>query len=279
MSTLVEAAFVRYKADIRLADDAVFITVPTVLAVSLSSQYKAQFVWRDWVRILDRLPPLGEGLVLDLGCGVGDLSAELVKRGANVIGLDSNEELLREARAKRLPGAEFRVQDLREPLGYDNAHGIWCSFVAACFCDLTTILRTWAQSLKAGGWIALTEVDDLFGHRPLADRTREILDDFARESLSNGLYDFHMGAKLRNHLTSAGFSVSEEFTVEDQELSFNGPAIPDVVAAWRARFDRLRFLRNFCGSDFAQVRDDFLGSLGAENHVSTAKVCCCIATF
>ena len=46
--------------------------------------------------------------MLDLGCAVGDQSAELEARGATVIGIDLNEELLREAQLRHLPNAEFR---------------------------------------------------------------------------------------------------------------------------------------------------------------------------
>ena len=51
--------------------------------------------------------------MLDLGCAVGDLAAELAARGARVIGMDLNEELLAEARARGLPGARFDLGDLR----------------------------------------------------------------------------------------------------------------------------------------------------------------------
>ena len=42
------------------------------LGMSLSSDYRLQFGWRSWSRILDELPPLQGQTVLDLGCGVGD---------------------------------------------------------------------------------------------------------------------------------------------------------------------------------------------------------------
>lgn len=81
--------------------------------MTLSSEYKRQFGWRDWPTIFDALPSLHGQTILDLGCGVGDLAAELVARGARVIGVDMNEELLREARSRQLPNAEFRLGDLR----------------------------------------------------------------------------------------------------------------------------------------------------------------------
>ena len=246
--------------------------------MSLTSEYRAQFAWRNWSRILDRLPPLNGQVILDLGCGVGDLAAELADRGAHVIGVDNNEEFLREALSLQLANAEFRMQDLRESLGCSDVDGIWCSFVAAFFPQLQSVLRSWGESLKAGGWIALTEIDNLLGHEPVSEHTRKLLDDFAEQALAAGLCDFRMGHKLGSHLECAGFSISQAFTVDDQELSFQGPAGPDVIQAWRARFERMPLLRNFCGTDFPRVQSEFLDCLASADHVSVAKVHCCIAT-
>src|SRR5262245_37712030 len=109
--------------------------------MSLSEEYRRQLEWRDWPRVFEELPPLRGRTVLDLGCGVGDQAAELVKRGARVLGIDANDELLREARSRRLPGAEFRLADLRAlpDLGL-AADWIWSSFAAAYFPDLPTAL-------------------------------------------------------------------------------------------------------------------------------------------
>lgn len=52
--------------------------------MSLVREYRNQFAWRGWKTALDALPPLEGKLVLDLGCGVGDLATELVARGARV---------------------------------------------------------------------------------------------------------------------------------------------------------------------------------------------------
>ncbi len=62
--------------------------------MSLASEYKRQFEWRDWPPILNALPSLKEQTLIDLGCGLGELSFELAARGARVIALDGNEELL-----------------------------------------------------------------------------------------------------------------------------------------------------------------------------------------
>jgi len=246
--------------------------------MSLSSDYKRQFGWRSWARIFDALPPCHGQTVLDLGCGVGDQATELATRGARVIGVDMNEELLGEARARRIPGAEFRMGNLRTCGNLSVvADGIWCSFATAYFPDLPAMLAAWGRHLRPGGWIALTEIDDLFGHEPLSAASRALLEGYARDALLAGRYDFHMGRKLRGHLERSGFPVEQELVLEDRELAFEGPALPEVIDAWRHRLDRMQLLRSFCGPGFDSLRDELVGCLADPGHRSLAKVYCCIA--
>ena len=247
--------------------------------MSLEDEYKRQFRWRDWHTILDALPLAPGQTILDLGCGVGDLSAELVNHGGRVIGIDVNDAFLLVARSRQLSNAEFRTVDLRSvpDLGI-TADGIWCSFTAAYFPDLPTVLRAWATNLKLGGWIAVTEIDDLFGHEPLSVRTKQLFKGYAEKALAAGRYDFFMGRKLPGYLETCGFALSKMLTVEDQEFSFSGPARPEVLDAWRARFNRMSLLRHFCGKDFEQAQAEFLTCLMRVDHESVSRVCCCIAT-
>src|SRR5579863_10281301 len=99
--------------------------------MSLVAEYRRQFAWRDWKQAL-LLCPISPGQrILDLGCGPGDISAELFRRGALVTGVDRNAELL--AAAKEFcPECRFERQDLNflqfTPETFD---GLWCSFAAA----------------------------------------------------------------------------------------------------------------------------------------------------
>lgn len=245
--------------------------------MSLANYYRQQFEWRDWTRILAALPPLQGQLVLDFGCGIGDQAAELVARGARVIGLDMNAEVIEAARAMSLAHAEFVQCDLAAlpDLGV-AADGLWSSFTAAYFVELAPVLATWAQHLRPGAWIALTEIDDFFAHEPLEARTKACFDAYVRDAFAARRYDFQMGRKLAGYLAQAGFDVAQNFVVADQELAFDGPALPAVVEAWRTRLAGMQLLRDSCGADFAALRDDFLACLSRADHRSLATVRCCL---
>lgn len=248
--------------------------------MSLADDYARQHVWRDWPRVLDALPPLHGRLVLDLGCAVGDQAALLAARGARVIGIDLNAELLHVARARGIPGAGFLEHDLRAlpDLGV-AADGIWSSLAPAYFPDLAVALRSWARFLRPGGWIALTEVDDLWAHEPLGAEARAVFDAYAEEALGAKRYDFRMGRKLGGFLEAAGFRVVKTMALADRELAFAGPAPPEVIEAWRARLDRLTRLRELCGDRFEPVRDELLRCLARPDHRCEAKVLSCLATW
>lgn len=245
--------------------------------MSLADDYRDQFRWRSWTMVVDALPSVAGRTVLDLGCAIGDQAALLAGRGASVIGIDGNEELLAAAKARGLPNAEFRHGDLRMPAFEGLADGIWCSFAAAYLVDLPSVLAKWRGILRPGGWIAITEVDDLFAHRPLSTQTASLLEGYTVHAFEQGWYDFRMGRRLGQTLRGAGFEAVREFRLPDAELAFDGPASPDVVEAWRARFARMRALQKYCGPDFERVRDEFLDCLLKDNHQALATVRCCVA--
>lgn len=81
--------------------------------MSLVQEYRRQFPWRDWPRALALCPITRGQHILDLGCGPGDLSAQLAARGLTVTGIDRDPELLAAARTSA-PHVHFEQQDLSD---------------------------------------------------------------------------------------------------------------------------------------------------------------------
>ncbi|MBM3289935.1 MAG: methyltransferase domain-containing protein [Candidatus Hydrogenedentes bacterium] len=62
--------------------------------------------------VVDMLDPRAGERVLDLGCGTGHLTNEIAARGAEVVGVDSSQEMIAQARAA-YPALDFRIADAR----------------------------------------------------------------------------------------------------------------------------------------------------------------------
>lgn len=69
---------------------------------------KHAFVSKFGEELVDLLDPKPGESVLDLGCGTGDLAAQIAGSGARVIGIDNSESMIWQAR-KKYPSLDFRV--------------------------------------------------------------------------------------------------------------------------------------------------------------------------
>ncbi|WP_167784606.1 class I SAM-dependent methyltransferase [Ramlibacter rhizophilus] len=245
--------------------------------MDLASQYEQQYRWRSWQQAYGPLPSLAGTRVLDLGCAIGEQSRDLAARGAQVVGIDGNEELLARARSRGVPGATFTRGDIRDPQVQAPFDGIWASFVAAYFPDLPAVLSKWRELLRPGGWIALTEVSGMFDHQPLSSGACDFLKKYAHDSRQAGRYDFDMGGKLADHLVTCGFQVRKVDILPDRELSFSGPADPDVLVAWEARLDRMRLMRERALDAGLQIKAELLDCLSARGHTTECRVHFCLA--
>lgn len=244
--------------------------------MGLTEEYQKQAMWRAWEDALLHLPIQPHETVIDLGCGVGTLTARLAADCHHVIGIDNDPDLLQTARANCAPNSKFLCADLShvDRLQLESVDGLWSSFVCAYFPNVRPILRQWLTLLNEGGWIALIEIDQLFlGHRPLSAQTVSRLRAFGAHQAQQNIYDVNMGAKLAHHAIECQLNMVYQGTLYDPELTASGALEPHVVTAWERRFERMTSLQNYLGhAAYHQVKAEFLAVLASPQHQCDATV-------
>jgi trans-aconitate methyltransferase len=75
-------------------------------------QSSHSFVWELARDLLGLLAPQAGEHILDIGCGTGQLAAEMARSGAVVTGIDSSLTMVAQARAN-FPGLRFELADVR----------------------------------------------------------------------------------------------------------------------------------------------------------------------
>jgi ubiquinone/menaquinone biosynthesis C-methylase UbiE len=118
-----------------------------------------------WPTLESMLPDLTDRRVLDAGCGSGVYARMLVERGAEVVGVDVSEAMVREAR-EQVPNANFIQSDLSETIDFvedDSIDIILCQHVFSHLEDLTTPLNEFARVLIDGGVLVIST------HNPVHD--------------------------------------------------------------------------------------------------------------
>jgi SAM-dependent methyltransferase len=105
--------------------------------------------------------------VLDAGCGSGAQAEWLLRRGADVTGIDLSPRMIEEARSRCQGRGTFLVADLAEPLAVEprSLDGITCSLALHYVRDWSIPLGSFASALRLGGW-AVISLDHPFGPHP-----------------------------------------------------------------------------------------------------------------
>jgi SAM-dependent methyltransferase len=129
-------------------------------------------------------------MILDAGCGTGDMAAELMECGHEVWGLDIAEPMIRLAR-ERCGSDRFRVGDLEQiPFGDNVFDAVVCLGVIEYLDSDEHALREMWRVLKPGG-IAVIATPNAISPLQLVDRAA-----LGLMPLAQPLYDF-MKYRLR----------------------------------------------------------------------------------
>jgi trans-aconitate methyltransferase len=174
--------------------------------------------------VIDLLAPLPGERVLDIGCGDGALTAKIAARGAEVVGVDTSEEMVKAARGRgvdaRVLSAEKLEFDSEFDAVFSNAALHWMS-------DQDAVLRGVRRSLKPGGRF----VTEMGGHGNIAA---------IRVALSAVLRAHGQREMEENHFfTAAEYGAvleSQGFTVERIELIPRATPLKTGMRAWLETF-------------------------------------------
>ncbi|WP_368744595.1 class I SAM-dependent methyltransferase [Desertibaculum subflavum] len=112
--------------------------------------------------ILDLIGEVGGRRVLDVGCGDGALAVDLLRRGAEVTGIDVSSAMI-EAAKRRAAGLRgdiaFEIADARKLPFPDASFDVVTAITILCFIeDAQPVFREIARVLRPGGRLVIGEL-------------------------------------------------------------------------------------------------------------------------
>lgn len=108
------------------------------------------FVWQHGRALLAMLAPQPEERILDVGCGTGQLTAELTRAGSRVLGTDSSEAMIAQARAN-FPALEFEVADVRALRFHDEFDAVFSNAMLHWVKEAEQAAAAISRALVRGG--------------------------------------------------------------------------------------------------------------------------------
>jgi trans-aconitate 2-methyltransferase len=132
------------------------------------------FVWQRGRGLVEMLAPRAGERILDAGCGTGQLTAELAQSGADVLGVDSSESMIEQAR-RNFPALAFRVADVRSPDFHEEFDAVFSNAVLHWVLEPEAAAGAISRALKTGGRF-VAEFGGYGNTRAMLDAARGALD-------------------------------------------------------------------------------------------------------
>ncbi len=108
------------------------------------------FVWEYGRDLLQLLAAQGGERILDLGCGTGQLTAEIARSGAQVTGADNSPDMIGEAR-RNFPELRFELADARSLPFREEFDAVFSNAALHWVPDPNAAAASIARALKPGG--------------------------------------------------------------------------------------------------------------------------------
>lgn len=146
--------------------------------------------------------------VLDIGCGAGQITDYLTKKGIRTIGIDFSEKLLKIAK-QNFPSSTFILADICEYEQKEQVDGIITKDILFHLSDenLIAVLQKFRRLLKPNGKLCI-----------IMDMPKEAGEQIFVEELDDKYqiyYNYLTPEKLRNLLEKSGFSIENLQLVKD----------------------------------------------------------------
>lgn len=141
--------------------------------------------WADYIQGLLEEQGIGDGLLLELGCGTGCVTQQMAEKGYDMIGVDCAPEMLQAAVEKRdASGMDilYLLQDMREFELYGTVRGIICVCDSLNYItsqeDLLQVFRLVKNYLDPGGVFIFDmntayKFGEILGDRTIAEDREE----------------------------------------------------------------------------------------------------------
>lgn len=183
--------------------------------------------------MLELLGDVARKHVLDVGCGSGVLTEQLLSRGATVIGFDSSEQMLRLARERLGSDAPVRQHDLHEPLTWladASVDVVVASLVMHYVRDWPPVLAEFHRVLRPAGRLVFSThhlfYDFVFLDRPDYFAVEQIGDEWSHSGAPFSVRFWRRPlSRMVQDLVDTGFAI--EGLAEPRPTSWEGFTEPD----------------------------------------------------
>lgn len=223
----------------------------------MSNQWNAQtyetnarFVSDLATPVVDLLSPIAKERILDLGCGDGVLTSQLMSLGCNMVGIDPSEDFIAAAKKR---GVDATLVDARQLRFVNEFDAVFSNAVLHWIPEASTVASNVFRALKPGGRF----VGEFGGHGNIAAIMTSLVSAHKKRGASmerNLGWYYPTSSEYREVLEQAGFAV--EFI----DLIPRPTPLPTGMEGWLRTF-RGTYLKEKFHEEAEQVLHEVIDNL------------------